>query len=81
MVWTIAMLVFLAQIICCIFVKGKIMKYLPSLIVAAFMSVTVLNGTLGVIDALMLVAETKVILMGLLAIGLYHLALWIRERK
>ena len=80
MIWTVALIVFIAQIICCIFVKGKYKKYLPTLIVAGVMSVTVLNGTLGVIDALALVAETKVILMGLLAIGMYHLVLWIKNR-
>lgn len=80
MVWTIALIVFVAQVICCIWVEGKYKKYLPTLIVAALMSVTVLNGTLGVIDAVMLVAETKVILMGLLAIGLYHLILWAKKR-
>lgn len=80
MVWTIALIVFLTQLICCIWVKGKYKKYWPTLVVAGFMSVTVLNGTLGVIDAVMLVAETKVILMGGLAIGLYHLVLWTKGK-
>lgn len=79
MVWTIALIVFVAQLICCIWVEGKYKKYLPTLLVAAFMSVTVLNGTLGVLDVLMLVAETKVILMGILAIVIYHLVLWARK--
>ncbi len=80
MIWTVALIVFIAQIICCIFVDGKYKKYLPTLIVAGIMSVTVFNGTLGVIDAVALVAETKVILMGLLAIGMYHLVLWMKKR-
>lgn len=80
MIWTIALIVFIAQLICCIWVDGKIKKYTPTLIVAGIMSVTVLNGTLGVIDAVALVAETKVILMGLLAIGLYHLVLWAKKK-
>ena len=80
MVWTIALIVFVAQLICCIWVKGKVKKYIPTLIVAAIMSVTVLNGTLGVIDAVALVAETKVILMGGLAIGLYHLVVWAKSK-
>lgn len=80
MIWTIALIVFIAQILCCIFVDGKYKKYLPTLIVAGFISVTVLNGTLGVIDAIALVAEVKVILMGLLAIGMYHLVLWVKNR-
>lgn len=79
MVWTIALIVFIAQLICCIWVKGKYMKYLPTLLVAGIMSVTVLNGTLGVLDVLALVAQTKVILMGGLAIGIYHLVLWIKK--
>ena len=80
MVWTLALGVFIAQLICCIFVNHKVLKYLPTLIVAAFMSVTVLNGTLGVIDAVLLVAQTKVILMGGLALAIYHLAMWIRRK-
>ena len=80
MIWSIALIVFITQLVCCIFVKGKYKKYTPTLIVAGIMSVTVLNGTLGVIDAVALVAETKVILMGGLAIGIYHLANWIRGK-
>lgn len=79
MVWTIASVVFIAQLLCCVYASNKIKKYLPTLLVAAFMSITVLNGTLGVIDALLLVAETKVILAGLMAIGIYHLVLWIKK--
>ena len=79
MVWTIALCVFIAQLLCCILVDGKVKKYLPTLIVAALMSVTVLNGTLGVLDAVALVVETKIILMGGLAIGIYHLARWIKK--
>lgn len=81
MVWTIALLVFIAQLICCIFVDHKIMKYLPTLLVAAVMSFTVLDGTLGVIDAVLLVAETKVILMAGLALAIYHLVLWTKKKK
>ena len=60
MIWSVALIVFITQLVCCIFVKGKFKKYTPTLIVAGIMSVTVLNGTLGVIDAVALVAETKV---------------------
>ena len=80
MVWTIALIVFVAQLICCIWVEGKYKKYLPTLLVAAFMSVTVLNGTLGVLDVLMLVAETKVILMGILIIDLVESMLFAMQR-
>ena len=80
MIWSVALIVFITQLVCCIFVKGKYKKYTPTLIVAGIMSVTVLNGTLGVIDAVALVAETKVILMGGLAIGISHLAKWIRGK-
>lgn len=80
MVWTIALVVFITQLVCCIFVEGKFKKYMPTLIVAAVMSVVVFNGTLGIIDAAALVALTKIILMGGLAIGLYYLAQRVRKR-
>ena len=81
MVWTISLLVFLAQLMCCIWLKGKYKKYTPTLIIAGLMSVVVLHGSLDVINAVALVALTRMILMGGLAIGLYHLVLWAKKRK
>lgn len=79
MIWTISLLVFISQLICCIWVKGKYKKYMPTLIVAALMSVVVLHGSLDVINAAALVALTQMILMGGLAIGVYHLVLWAKK--
>lgn len=79
MVWTISLLVFIAQLICCVWAKGKYMKYLPTLIAVGLMSVVVLQGTLDVINVVALVALTRIILMGGLAIGLYHLVLWAKK--
>jgi len=81
MVWTISLLVFLAQLMCCIWLKGKYKKYTPTLIIAGLMSVVVLHGSLDVINAVALVALTRMILMGGLAIGLYHLVVWAKKRK
>ncbi len=80
MVWTVALVVFITQLLCCIYVDGKYKKYLPTLIVAAIMSFVVVDGSLGVIDAVALVALTKVILMGGLAIAIYHVAKRIRRK-
>lgn len=76
--WTAAMLVFIAQLLCCILVDGRGKKYLPTGIVAVLMVFTVLGGSFGIISAVFLVFEAKLLLMGGLAIGIYQLANWIR---
>lgn len=81
MIWTIPLLVFISQLMCCIWMKGKYTKYMPTLIMAGIMSVIVLQGTLDAINVVALVALTRMILMGGLAIGIYHLALWIKTGK
>lgn len=81
MTWTIALIVFIAQLLCCVFLDGKYRKYLPTLIVAGVMSVTVLHGNLTVMDLALLAAQTLSIIMGGLAIALYHVALAIKNRK
>lgn len=81
MVWTISLLVFLAQLMCCIWLDGKYKKYTPTLIIAGMMSIVVLHGSLDVINAVALVALTRMILMGGLAIGLYHLVVWAKKKK
>ena len=79
MVWTIALLVFLAQLLCCILVDGGLKKYIPTLIVAGILALTVLGSSFGILVAITLVAEIKMLLMGLLAIGIYHIVLWTRK--
>lgn len=87
MVTTLSLIVFIAQLLCCIFVRHKVLKYLPSLLTAAAITLTVIGGTTGdvkavdVINAVALVEETKVMVMCGLAVGIYQLALWIRNRK
>lgn len=87
MVTTLSLIVFIAQLLCCIFVRNKVLKYLPSLLTAAAITLTVVGGTTGdvkavdVINAVALVEETKVMVMCGLAVGIYQLALWIRNRK
>jgi hypothetical protein len=77
--WTAALWVFIAQLLCCILVEGKLKRYLPTIMVAALMAVTLLFGTFGIISAVLLLLEAKLLLMGFLAIGIYHLANWIKK--
>ena len=80
MIWTVALLVFIAQLLCCLLLEGRVKKYLPTLIVAAVMVITILGGSLGIISAVLLVAETAALAMGGLAIGIYQLAMWKRRK-
>lgn len=80
MVWTVALLVFIAQLLCCLLLEGRVKKYLPTLIVAAVMVITILGGSLGFISAVLLVIETAALAMGGLAIGIYQLAMWKRRK-
>ena len=87
MVTTLSLFVFIAQLLCCIFVRHRVLKYLPTLLTAVAITMTVIGGTTGdvkavdVINAAALVEETKVMVMCGLAVGIYQLALWIRNRK
>ena len=80
MIWTVALLVFIAQLLCCLLLEGRAKKYLPTLIVAAVMAITILGGSLGIISAVLLVIEGAALAMGGLAIGIYQLAMWIRRK-
>lgn len=80
MIWTVALLVFIAQLLCCLLLEGRVKKYLPTLIVAAVMVITILGGSLGIISAVLLVIETAALAMGGLAIGIYQLAMWKRRK-
>lgn len=80
MIWTVALLVFIAQLLCCLLLEGRVKKYLPTLIVAAVMAITILGGSLNIISTVLLVAETAALAMGGLAIGIYQLAMWKRRK-
>ena len=80
MIWTVALLVFIAQLLCCLLLEGRVKKYLPTLIVAAVMAITILGGSLGIISAVLLVIEAAALAMGGLAIGIYQLAMWKRRK-
>ena len=82
---TISVLMFIAQLLCCVLIKHKVWKYLPTLITAFFITVTVLNANLGEMDPVRLVAQTKVALTCCFAVVLYHsiMAIWkrMKDRK
>ena len=80
MIWTVALLVFIAQLLCCLLLEGRVKKYLPTLIVAAVMVITILGGSLNIISAVLLVIEGAALAMGGLAIGIYQLAMWKRRK-
>ena len=65
-------ILFVSQIICCAVFKNKFWKYLPTLIALFFISVTVLNANMGMLDAQKLVDQTVVCLVGMAAAALYH---------
>lgn len=69
---TASVLMFVAQILCCVLIRHKIWKYLPTLISAGMISVTVLNATMGEMDPQRLVSQTKVTLFCGFAAALYH---------
>lgn len=80
MIWTVALLVFIAQLLCCLLLEGRVKKYLPTLIVAAVMAITILGGSLNIISTVLLVIEGAALTMGGLAIGIYQLAMWKRRK-
>ena len=65
-------IVFVSQIICCICFKGKLKKYLPTIIAMVFISTTVLRANLGELDPQRMVNQTVVCLVGVATILLYH---------
>lgn len=77
---TIAVLMFIAQLLCCVFIKHKIWRYLPTLISAFFISVTVLNANLGEMDPERLVSQTRVTLVCAFAAVLHHAVMIIWNR-
>lgn len=79
MVTMLAGVVFIAQLICCICFHDRVKKYLPTLIAAGFITVTMLSANLGELDPKRLVGQTVVSLTGLSAIILYHSACAVRS--
>lgn len=73
MIWTGALIVFIVQIVCCIYVENKLFKYLPTAIPAA-LAIAAFFGTGSVFTVLWLAMFGGSALLGLLAIALYQLA-------
>ena len=78
MIWTVALCVFFAQLLCCIHGRGSLRKYLPALICGGSLVVTALAAP-GAIGVVLLAVEGLSTLMALLAIGLYRLVLWTKK--
>lgn len=78
---TVSVLMFLAQLLCCVLVKHKIWRYTPTLIAAFFLSATVLNANLmDTLDPERLVSQTRVVLFCCFAVALYHAIMIIWKR-
>ena len=72
MVWMFAGIVMLAQLVCCVAFKGKVLRYLPTLIALFFISTSVLRANMGDQNPQRMVNQTVVCLAGLAVILLYH---------
>ena len=71
-------ILFISQIICCAVFKNKFWKYLPTLIALFFISVTVLNANMGMLDAQKLVDQTVICLVSIGTVLMYPgvMAVW-----
>lgn len=80
---TVSVLMFVAQLVCCVLFRKKILKYLPTLIAAGLISLTVLNATMGEMDPQRLVAQTKATLICGFAVAMYHsiMIIWKRMKE
>ena len=76
MYMTIGVVVFLVQLICCVYLNG-IKKYWPTLAVAALMALSALLG--GILGFALLAAEAVWLGFGGLAIVLYRIVLWTKK--
>lgn len=79
--WVIAAAVFVAQLLCCIYSKNRIVRYLPIVLVVLVMVLTLVvgssMGSAGLVGALLLMLPAgKSLLMAVLALGLYKLVLY-----
>ena len=80
---TVPVLMFVAQLICCVLIKHKIWKYLPTIIAAFFISLTVINANMGYMNPERMVSQTKVMLFCGFAVALYHsiMIIWKRMKR
>lgn len=68
--WILAVIGFIAQILCCIYGKNKFIQMLPMLIVGAVIVLTVILGSMGILSMILLV--TEILLLAVVA-GAYAL--------
>ena len=78
MVWMFSGIVCISQLICCMVFKGKLLKYLPTLIALFFISTTVIRANMGDLDPQRMANQTVVSLVGIATVLLYHgiIAVW-----
>ena len=74
MIWTGALIVFIVQILCGIHARGRFLKYLPTAIPAAILAAALVGSGFSLASVLWLTIFGSVVLGGLFAIVLYHLA-------
>ena len=74
MIWTGALIVFIVQLLCCIHARNRFLKYLPTAIPAALLAAALIGSGFSLVSVLWLTMFGSVVLGGLSAIGLYHLA-------
>lgn len=73
-------LIFVAQIMCCVLIRHKWMKYLPTLFCAGLISLTVLSANVGEMNPELLMEQTGLTLTSAFAAVLYHAVVIIRKR-
>ena len=73
MLWTGALIVFIVQLLCCIHVRNRLLKYLPTAIPAVILAVALVASGFSLATVLWLTLFGSVVLGGLSAIGLYLL--------
>ena len=74
MIWTVILIEFIVQLLCCMHVERRLLKYLPTAIPGALLVAGLLTGGLSLASLLWLALFGGVVLGGLLAIGIYLLA-------
>lgn len=80
---TVSVLMFVAQLLCCVLVRHKLWRYTPTMLAVFFLSATVLNANLtDALDPQRLVSQTRVLLFCGLAVAMYHAIriIWKRMR-
>lgn len=74
MIWTGVLIAFIVQILCCIYISNRFMKYLPTVIPAVLLTAALFSSGFSVASVLWLTIFGSIVLAGLFAIALYHLA-------